>query len=39
MKKIFKEIIKWLTKEDTPYEDFKRNYCKYSKSHKNYRKY
>ena len=39
MKKLFKEIIKRLTKEDTPYEDFKRNYCKYSKSYKNYKRY
>ena len=39
MKKIFKIFIKWLIKEDTPSEDFKRNYCKYSKEYKSYKKY
>lgn len=39
MKKIFKKIIEWLIKEGSPCEDFKRNYSKYSKGYKSYKKY
>lgn len=39
MLKLFKKIIQSLIKEDTPSEDFKRNYCKYSKGYKSYKRY
>lgn len=39
MEKLFKKFIEWFIKEDSPYEDFKRNYCKYSKGYRNYKKY
>lgn len=39
MEKLFKKFIEWFIKEDSLYEDFKRNYCKYSKGYRNYKKY
>ena len=39
MLKLLKKIIQSLIKEDTPFEDFKRNYCKYSKGYKSYKRY
>ena len=39
MLKLFKKIIQSLIKEDTPSEDFKRNYCKYSNGYKSYKRY
>ena len=39
MSKLLKKIIQSLIKEDTPFEDFKRNYCKYSNGYKSYKRY
>ena len=39
MLKSLKKIIQSLIKEDTSFEDFKRNYCKYSKGYKSYKRY
>ena len=39
MRKLFKKFIEWFSKKDTSYEDFQRNYCKYSKGYKSYKKY
>ena len=39
MKNLLKKFIEWLTKdkEDTPMEDYKRNYGKYSNGYKSYK--
>lgn len=39
MLKLFKKMIQSLIKEDTPSEDFKRNYCKFSKNYRSYKQY
>ena len=39
MLKLFKKIIQSIIKEDTHYEDVKRNNCKYSKGYKSYKRY
>lgn len=39
MLKLFKKIIQSLIKEDIPFDDFKRKYCKYSKGYKSYKRY
>jgi hypothetical protein len=38
MKNLLKKIIKWITREYTPEEDYDRNYCKYSKWYKSYKR-
>lgn len=32
MLKLLKNFFSWLTKEETEFEDLKRNYCEYSRS-------